>query len=98
MTADHAPSDEVESVALWLGPPDRPVFAWLDLPDDDFVAGIAVICPTMGLEAGVFGPGPPRPGATAGRVPVGRAAAGLRRDGRLGRHLDGPRPRRGVAA
>ncbi len=51
MTADHAPSDEVESVALWLGPPDRPVFAWLDLPDDDFVAGIAVICPTMGLEA-----------------------------------------------
>jgi len=41
----------VESDALWLGSSDRPMFAWLDVPDDGLVAGVAVICPTMGLEA-----------------------------------------------
>jgi len=51
VTADAGPPNEVESVAQWLGRPDRPLFAWLDVPDDDLVAGVAVICPTMGLEA-----------------------------------------------
>jgi hypothetical protein len=41
----------VSSVALWLGSPDRPLFAWLDMPDDGLVHGAAVICPSMGLEA-----------------------------------------------
>jgi hypothetical protein len=41
----------VKSVALWLGSPDRPLFAWLDVPDDGLVHGAAVICPSMGLEA-----------------------------------------------
>jgi len=41
----------VRSVALWLGSPDRPLFAWLDVPDDGLVHGAAVICPSMGLEA-----------------------------------------------
>jgi alpha-beta hydrolase superfamily lysophospholipase len=36
---------------LWIGSPNRPVFAWLDVPDDHLVAGAAVICPSMGLEA-----------------------------------------------
>jgi hypothetical protein len=36
---------------LWLGSPDRPLFAWLDVPDDGLVHGAAVICPSMGLEA-----------------------------------------------
>jgi alpha-beta hydrolase superfamily lysophospholipase len=36
---------------LWIGSPERPVFAWLDVPDDHLVAGAAVICPSMGLEA-----------------------------------------------
>ena len=39
------------SVALWLGSPGRPLFAWLDVPDDGRVVGAAVICPSMGLEA-----------------------------------------------
>jgi alpha-beta hydrolase superfamily lysophospholipase len=41
----------VRSVALWLGSSDRPLFAWLDVPDDGLVYGAAVICPSMGLEA-----------------------------------------------
>jgi hypothetical protein len=41
----------VSSVALWLGSPDRALFAWLDLPADGLVRGAAVICPSMGLEA-----------------------------------------------
>jgi hypothetical protein len=41
----------VRSVALWLGSSDRPLFAWLDVPDDGLVHGAAVICPSMGLEA-----------------------------------------------
>jgi dienelactone hydrolase len=41
----------LRSVALWLGTPDRPLLCWLDLPDDGLVAGAAVLCPTMGLEA-----------------------------------------------
>ncbi len=48
----EAPSPRgVESIALWLGSPDRPLFAWLDLPDDGLVAGAAILCPTMGLES-----------------------------------------------
>jgi hypothetical protein len=41
----------VESLPLWIGSPDRPLFAWLDVPADQLVAGAAVICSTMGLEA-----------------------------------------------
>jgi alpha-beta hydrolase superfamily lysophospholipase len=41
----------VDSVALWLGSSERPLFAWLDLPDNGLVAGAAILCPTMGLEA-----------------------------------------------
>ena len=41
----------MESVPLWIGSPDRPLFAWLDLPDCRRVAGVAVVCPSMGLEA-----------------------------------------------
>jgi hypothetical protein len=41
----------VDSVPLWIGTPERPLFAWLDVPDDGLVAGAAVICPSMGLEA-----------------------------------------------
>jgi hypothetical protein len=36
---------------LWLGPPERPLFAWLDVPDDGVAAVAVVICPSMGLEA-----------------------------------------------
>jgi hypothetical protein len=45
------PSDRVASAPLWLGPPARPLFCWLDLPDDGQVEGLAVICPSMGLES-----------------------------------------------
>jgi hypothetical protein len=41
----------MESLPLWIGPPDRPLFAWLDVPDDGLAVGVAVICPSMGLEA-----------------------------------------------
>jgi len=51
LTAVAPVSNGVESVALWLGSADRPLFAWLDLPDDGLVAGAAVLCPTMGLES-----------------------------------------------
>ena len=42
---------EVRSVALWLGSPERPQFCWLDVPHDRLIAGAAVLCPSMGLEA-----------------------------------------------
>ena len=51
MTTEARPVTAVESLPLWIGPPDRPLFAWLDVPDDGLVAGAAVICPSMGLEA-----------------------------------------------
>jgi len=51
LTTEAPPVTGVESVPLWIGSPDRPVFAWLDVPDDHLVAGAAVICPSMGLEA-----------------------------------------------
>ncbi len=38
-------------MAMWLGSPGRPLFAWLDLPEDGLVAGTAILCPTMGLES-----------------------------------------------
>jgi pimeloyl-ACP methyl ester carboxylesterase len=44
-------ANDVESVALWLGTPDRPHFSWLDFPEDRKVAGAVVFCPSMGLEA-----------------------------------------------
>jgi alpha-beta hydrolase superfamily lysophospholipase len=48
---ETSPPNGVKSVALWLGSSDRPLFAWLDVPDDGRVVGAAVICPSMGLEA-----------------------------------------------
>lgn len=51
MTTEARPVTAVESLPLWIGSPDRPLFAWLDIPDDGLVAGAAVICPSMGLEA-----------------------------------------------
>ncbi len=51
MTTEAPSPRGVETIALWLGSPDRPLFAWLDLPDDGLVAGAAVLCPTMGLES-----------------------------------------------
>ena len=51
MTNEARPPDGVDSVALWLGAPDRPLFSWLDVPSDGLVAGAAVLCPTMGLES-----------------------------------------------
>ena len=51
MTTEADRTDGVQSVPLWLGPPDRPLFAWLDVPVDGLVAGAAVLCPTMGLES-----------------------------------------------
>jgi alpha-beta hydrolase superfamily lysophospholipase len=50
MTTEVARSIGVKSVAQWLGSSDRPLFSWLDLPDDDNVVGAAVLCPSMGLE------------------------------------------------
>jgi alpha-beta hydrolase superfamily lysophospholipase len=41
----------VQSIALWLGSHDRPLFAWLDFPVGGLVAGAAVVCPTVGLES-----------------------------------------------
>jgi alpha-beta hydrolase superfamily lysophospholipase len=51
LTTEARPVTAVESLPLWIGSPDRPLFAWLDIPDDGLVAGAAVICPSMGLEA-----------------------------------------------
>jgi alpha-beta hydrolase superfamily lysophospholipase len=45
------PASGGESVALWLGSPERPLFSWLDLPADGVAAGVAVLCPAMGLES-----------------------------------------------
>ena len=51
MTTQARAVTAVESLPLWIGPPDRPLFAWLDVPDDGLAVGVAVICPSMGLEA-----------------------------------------------
>jgi pimeloyl-ACP methyl ester carboxylesterase len=51
MTNNLAASSGVQSGMHWLGPPGRPLFAWLDLPDDNQVVGAAILCPSMGLEA-----------------------------------------------
>ena len=51
MTTEVAPSTGVKSVAQWLGPADRPLFSWLDLPDDNSVVGVVILCSAMGLEA-----------------------------------------------
>ncbi len=54
MTTETSPSNAtsgVESVALWLGSPERPLFSWLDLPAGGEAAGVAVLCPAMGLES-----------------------------------------------
>jgi dienelactone hydrolase len=50
LTPGPADRREAHSVAFWLGGPDRPLFCFLDLPDDGVVSGAAVVCPTMGLE------------------------------------------------
>jgi alpha-beta hydrolase superfamily lysophospholipase len=57
-SSEAAPEGEVravpaargDTVPLWLGSPERPLFAWLDLPAGP-VAGAAVLCPAMGLES-----------------------------------------------
>ncbi len=41
----------MKSEPRWLGSPDRPLFAWLDVPEHGPVAGAVVLCPTIGLEA-----------------------------------------------
>jgi alpha-beta hydrolase superfamily lysophospholipase len=51
VTSEVATSTGVRSVAQWIGSPERPMFSWLDLPDDDSVVGAAVLFPTIGLEA-----------------------------------------------
>jgi dienelactone hydrolase len=51
VTAAAAPEGDGKSVAFWLGPSERPLFAWLDTPADGAAAGVAVLCPTMGLES-----------------------------------------------
>lgn len=51
MISEVISADGVESVALWLGTPDRPHFCWLDFPEDRGVVGAVVICPSMGLES-----------------------------------------------
>jgi hypothetical protein len=51
VTTESPPPNGVKSVAQWLGSADKPLFSWLDLPDDGRVVGAAVLCPTMGLEA-----------------------------------------------
>jgi alpha-beta hydrolase superfamily lysophospholipase len=51
VTSETPRKNGVQSVALWLGPPDRPLFAWLDLPEDGLVAGAAIVCPSLGLES-----------------------------------------------
>ena len=51
MTTEVALPTGVKSVAQWLGPSDRRIFSWLDLPDDNRIVGAAVLCPAMGLEA-----------------------------------------------
>jgi pimeloyl-ACP methyl ester carboxylesterase len=35
---------------IWMGPESQPIFGWLHLPHDGRAAGVAVLCPTMGLE------------------------------------------------
>ena len=97
LTAEVAPVTGVESVPLWIGSPDRPLFAWLDLPDDRLVAGAAVICPSMGLEAAYSTRALRAPGPPAGGLRLGGTAARLRGDGGLGGDLVRPRPRGGVA-
>lgn len=51
MTTEVLLSAGVRSVPQWLGSADRPLFSWLDLPDDNSVVGIVVLCSAMGLEA-----------------------------------------------
>lgn len=46
-----APPAGGHSGALWLGSAERPLFAWLDLPPGGTAAGVAVVCPGMGLES-----------------------------------------------
>ncbi len=53
--ADHTatavpPESGVTSIAQWIGPADRRLFSWLDVPDDRSVVGAAVLLPTIGLE------------------------------------------------
>jgi hypothetical protein len=51
LTTEAASSNGVTSLPLWIGPRDRPLFAWLHVPEGGVVTGAAVICPSMGLEA-----------------------------------------------
>jgi O-antigen/teichoic acid export membrane protein len=51
VTSEVAVSTRVRSFARWIGSADRPIFSWLDLPDDDRVVGAAVLLPSIGLEA-----------------------------------------------
>ncbi|HXQ44594.1 MAG TPA: alpha/beta fold hydrolase [Acidimicrobiales bacterium] len=38
------------SRALWFGPEGRPLFGWLETPDDGVARGAVVLCPALGLE------------------------------------------------
>ena len=51
MTTEALPPVSVKSMARWLGSPERPLFAWLDVPEGAAAVGAAVLCPTIGLEA-----------------------------------------------
>lgn len=43
-------TDHIETAASWFGPPDRPLFAKLYVPDDTQTRGAVVLCPAFGLE------------------------------------------------
>ncbi len=98
LTTEADRPNGVESVPLWLGSPDRPLFAWLDLPDNGLVAGAAILCPTMGLESAYSARALRDLAHRLASSGLGRASGGLRGHGRLGRHMDRPRPGGGMAA
>jgi alpha-beta hydrolase superfamily lysophospholipase len=42
---------EVNGTPIWFGPEGRPLFGWVHLPRDRRATRVAVLCPTIGVEA-----------------------------------------------
>ena len=77
-------TDGVTQTPVWFGGPDRPLFGWLEVPEDRMACVGVVICPPLAVESTTSKPGlrTSRRGWRA--EALRRTAVRLRGDGRLG--------------